>query len=123
MTRSLILTAILLFVTLMPHQALAVNLESHRWKHRVLIVTAQSLADISYQRQAAELVAAFSDLLVRDMVLESEFGHPEFSIVLIGKDGTEKLRRNRPITAAEIFALIDAMPMRQAEMRSEQPNP
>jgi hypothetical protein len=40
-----------------------------------------------------------------------------FSAVLIGKDGGVKLRQTKPITSALLFATIDAMPMRQQEMR------
>ncbi len=42
----------------------------------------------------------------------------EFSLILIGKDGAEKLRSDKPVTTTELFELIDAMPMRQAEMRT-----
>lgn len=41
-----------------------------------------------------------------------------FTIVLVGKDGGEKYRSQQVTTAAVLFALIDAMPMRQAEMRN-----
>ena len=40
-----------------------------------------------------------------------------FTVVLIGKDGGEKFRAGKPTQAEEFFALIDAMPMRRAEMR------
>lgn len=42
-----------------------------------------------------------------------------FSILLIGKDGTKKLQRNRPVEAEAIFERIDSMPMRQREMKDE----
>ena len=41
----------------------------------------------------------------------------EFAVVLLGKDGGEKLRATTPITAARLNRTIDAMPMRQQEMR------
>lgn len=41
-----------------------------------------------------------------------------FTLVLMGKDGTEKLRSDKPVTTRELFELIDSMPMRQAEMRA-----
>jgi hypothetical protein len=41
----------------------------------------------------------------------------EFAVILIGKDGGEKLRQTSPITAAQLSAVIDAMPGRQGEMR------
>ena len=40
-----------------------------------------------------------------------------FEVLLIGKDGGVKLRRDKPVAAFEITALIDTMPMRQDEMR------
>jgi hypothetical protein len=41
----------------------------------------------------------------------------DFRVVLIGKDGGVKLRQDEPILAADLFALIDSMPMRKQEMR------
>ncbi len=43
-----------------------------------------------------------------------------FSVVLVGKDGSVKLRRNEPVATDEVFALIDAMPMRKREMAEDQ---
>ena len=40
----------------------------------------------------------------------------EFTVILIGKDGSEKFRTNEIFTTEKLFSLIDAMPMRQAEM-------
>ena len=47
------------------------------------------------------------------------FGVPAdaFRVVLVGKDGTEKRRNAEPVTARSVFDTIDAMPMRQREMR------
>ncbi|PSQ96453.1 MAG: hypothetical protein BRD55_06375 [Bacteroidetes bacterium SW_9_63_38] len=42
-----------------------------------------------------------------------------FRVVLVGKDGTEKRRNAQPVTARSVFDTIDAMPMRQREMREE----
>ncbi|MDM9647478.1 DUF4174 domain-containing protein [Rhizobium sp. S163] len=39
----------------------------------------------------------------------------EFMTFLVGKDGTVKLTIGEPISAAELFTIIDAMPMRSAE--------
>jgi hypothetical protein len=39
-----------------------------------------------------------------------------FTIILIGKDGGEKLRSATPETAEKIFAIIDQMPMRKTEI-------
>lgn len=40
-----------------------------------------------------------------------------FRVVLVGKDGTEKRRDAEPVSTRAIFDAIDAMPMRQREMR------
>ncbi|PWE54023.1 hypothetical protein DEM27_22150 [Metarhizobium album] len=42
----------------------------------------------------------------------------EFRAVLIGKDGTTKMEVREPISAGELFVLIDAMPIRRQESRS-----
>ncbi len=49
----------------------------------------------------------------------ARFGVPsgQFRVILVGKDGGVKLSSARPVSAADIFALIDAMPMRRNEMR------
>jgi hypothetical protein len=40
-----------------------------------------------------------------------------FAVVLIGKDGHEALRSDRPVVARALEATIDAMPMRRAGQR------
>ena len=49
----------------------------------------------------------------------SEFEVPEddFKFILVGKDGTVKLRSNQTVSGVDLFALIDSMPMRGEEMR------
>jgi hypothetical protein len=43
----------------------------------------------------------------------------DFTVILLGKDGGEKLRSSKPITLNQLRDTIDAMPMRQDEMRSK----
>jgi hypothetical protein len=43
----------------------------------------------------------------------------DFTVILIGKDGGEKLRSRQPISLDTLRSTIDAMPMRQEEMRSQ----
>ena len=40
-----------------------------------------------------------------------------FMIILVGKDGSEKYRSQSPVKPEELFAIIDAMPMRKYEIR------
>ncbi len=42
-----------------------------------------------------------------------------FQVKLIGLDGSVKLARTRPLKPAKIFELIDRMPMRKAELRTK----
>ncbi len=42
-----------------------------------------------------------------------------FTVVLVGKDGTVKLKRQGPTALRDIFGLIDSMPMRQREMQGK----
>src|SRR3954468_1572438 len=44
-----------------------------------------------------------------------------FTVLLIGKDGTEKYRTNKLLTVDELFAIIDAMPMLKREMKKISP--
>lgn len=41
-----------------------------------------------------------------------------FHLMLIGKDGGVKWQADRPTPLAQIFEIIDSMPMRQQEMRT-----
>lgn len=46
----------------------------------------------------------------------------DFEVILIGLDGTIKLRGNKLVSTNELFKLIDSMPMRQREMKLEDKN-
>ena len=67
-------------------------------REREVVVTMAGVGDAAWKRFAVPL-------------------HSDFTVVLVGKDGGEKYRSHRPLSTAELFALIDAMPMRRAEMR------
>ena len=86
---------------------------------RILLIAAPSLNDDAYRTQAALLLPALAGLNERDFVVQIQFGTKSFSVVLIGKDGGEKLRRATPLSPDELFAIVDAMPMRRAEMRGQ----
>jgi Domain of unknown function (DUF4174) len=44
-------------------------------------------------------------------------GEQEFTVILLGKDGGEKLRSQTPVTMERLAKLIDSMPTRQKEIR------
>ena len=45
----------------------------------------------------------------------------DFLVILLGKDGGEKMRSNKPVTLETLIEIIDAMPMRQDEMKQQKP--
>ena len=81
------------------------------------------------QRQLATFQKDSSGLAERDLIVK-QVRHRDnlyqtydiilkepFTVILIGKDGGEKYRSNSILTADRLFAMVDAMPMRQSEMR------
>jgi hypothetical protein len=107
-------------------------LARYGWSARVLLVLGvnpESPALAEQRQQIHELKggAAERDLVIVEpppasdelQLLAKRFamGPEPFLAVLVGKDGGEKLRSLKPITAQELIATIDAMPMRQGEMR------
>ena len=46
-----------------------------------------------------------------------EISRGRFTVILVGKDGGIKLKQSEQTSLDDIFVLIDAMPMRQEEMR------
>jgi hypothetical protein len=109
-------------------------LAKYRWKNRLVLVFAPAgtSPERTEQRrllQARQLDADERDLLVLDVLPDSpgaaalrqrfNVKPQEFRVLLIGKDGGEKLRREKPVPPQELFDLIDSMPMRQGEMREK----
>ena len=123
--------------------------KEHLWKERVLIVTASSPTNVGYKRQDQLLMKGRKGMKERDLVIYRLYSdhwlNPDnhriseeqakamyrafdidpdtFSVLLIGKDGGVKMRRDDIVSTREIFQLIDSMPMRQQEMRkSKEPD-
>jgi hypothetical protein len=107
-------------------------LSRYRWTIRVLVVLAADPEgrDLAEQRRQIESLkdgAAERELVVvqppagsaeeKALRIQLGLGNEPFQAVLVGKDGGAKLRAAKPITALELMATIDAMPMRQNEMR------
>ncbi len=46
----------------------------------------------------------------------------KFTVVLLGEDGSEKLRSDKPVMAEELNSLIDRMPTRKLEMQQPHTN-
>jgi hypothetical protein len=121
----------------------AQHFPQHRWQDRVLLVKTTNVDDDRWENQLAILAADPGGLTERKLVvyqitngyyrkgwqpqgdwikIESNTFLPTttsqgFEIVLIGLDGGVKLRQHKLLPLAELYALIDGMPMRRAEMR------
>ncbi len=93
------------------------DLDAHRWKHRVLVIDTPATTTPAYQTQAAALLPAWPGLLERDLHIITRDSAPAFRVRLVGKDGGVKLDQSKPVSIPDLFALIDAMPMRRAEKK------
>lgn len=121
------------------------DLNQYQWTNRILLVFAPSASHPAYEQQMQLFEGESDGFEERDLVLitvledgTSRAGErrlstedetrlherfdiepDQFRVVLIGKDGTEKRRDDAPTRTTAIFDTIDAMPMRQREMRED----
>jgi len=124
---------------------MAIDIEHFRWKKRLLLVFAAENAQSHYQSLANEISSRQADVNDRDLVVfeiiesgtsrmngspiepqkaasireQFEITPNSFTVILVGKDGGIKMKRNDQVRLEEIFRLIDSMPMRQEEMRTK----
>jgi hypothetical protein len=127
-----------------PEPPQELDLADYVWKNRIVIAFVKSQNDENYKNFRREWYGRRQDTSDRDLLLveisevgESRLGDTiitpasagklrrEFEVetgttafLLIGKDGTEKLREAE-IDLDEIFDAIDAMPMRKREMKEK----
>ena len=92
------------------------DLAAHQWKHRVLIIDTPSMQAAPYLQQISAFDAAAAGLKERHLEVITQTSAPAFRVRLVGKDGGVKLDRSTPMTTDALFAVIDAMPMRQDEL-------
>ncbi|MEO1280704.1 MAG: DUF4174 domain-containing protein [Pseudomonadota bacterium] len=118
-------------------------MENYLWKSRPLIVFAPSASHPKLNKQRQIVSAAQTGMKERDMVViyvvgastTASFGSPPsssadalrkryrvarrtFRSILVGKDGGTKKASSKPLGPRQLFQVIDAMPMRQQEMKS-----
>lgn len=124
--------------------AMAAELGDYRWERRPLLVFAPSQSDPRLAATLSKVEATGCDFTSRDMVLGQVLatggstldGQPvdaeqsqrlraqftvdtnAFTVVLIGKDGGEKMRVTEVPDLQQIYAVIDGMPMRGNEIRA-----
>lgn len=112
------------------------------WEQRVLLIFSPHGRHADYRRQVDLLGTVKEGLSERDLTVIEAFsddsvkiggqaaesggsgfyrrfsvGNEEFRVILVGKDGTVKLDRSAAVEHADLFSLIDAMPMRRMEMQ------
>lgn len=118
-------------------------LQAYQWEKRLLLIFTSTATEAQFQKQQQLLKQAAAGLAARDMVtlsvMENQVKSSDssakdlplaqalrekykvkstaFEVILIGKDGGEKYRSQQVTNPAKIFQTIDAMPMRQQEMR------
>ena len=119
------------------------DMEDFLWTSRPLLVFAPSAEDAAARQIGAAVVRAQEDFRERDMVLIQVYEDDvalldgnrlpagsarrlraryrvaagEFTPILVGKDGGEKLRTGAATDLEPVFLLIDSMPMRRREMQ------
>lgn len=123
----------------------AQDLEDYRWKNRLLIMVANDITHPGFALQIKELhkntkgvndrklevfhvtpeayqIGIFPGLnWEKSGALYNQFKRPDttFEIILIGLDGGVKARRTNFFSIKDLFTLIDAMPMRRAEIKKQ----
>ena len=126
----------------------AFSMQAMRGVRRLLLVFTPSVQDPAFLRQKELLDEAADGLAQRDVTVVEVVGvdlgsaggatiSPDetarlrsdwsaalhvLTVVLVGKDGMEKLRANQPVSDGPLFALIDSLPMRQAETANARGN-
>lgn len=130
---------IFMLVTAKAEDDVSSLLESHLWQDRVVVLLTHDVNTPDYIKQVQALSASKDGLIERDILLYHVVQHSyvkqdarvlphipasrfmdyfdasrhAFTVMVIGKDGTEKLRKHTFITTDALFALVDAMPMQQ----------
>ena len=136
------LTALAIALSLAASPVIAAPLAQFQWEERLLVLLVE--ADNGALTTQLDMLAKAQDgLAERDMIalavrgndvraiygsadgldaqaLRSSLGGDDagpYEAVLIGKDGGVKQRWPEPVSTEELFAIIDAMPMRASEMQ------
>jgi len=95
---------------------------------RLLLVFADKASNPALKELYQYLKADIKGLSERDVVIRTYYGDRDikmfqdkkittgFTVILVGKDGGDKLRVTSPISLKRLFSTIDEMPMRRTEM-------
>ncbi len=121
------------FFLLLSFSTHADPLKDYLWTNRIIISFSNTASNTERHLLIQQIEAEKCEYRLRDLVhidlikgsgdyerLRHKFSiadHPEFKLLLIGKDGKEKLSTNSGDLKA-IFSVVDSMPMRKKEMHS-----
>ena len=136
----LMAASIALAAAMIPAVPVGEPLSKFLWKRRLVLIFGnelnQKVADQADDLNARQDEVDSRDLVVLTIVggIVSDSGRIEdlppadalrrrfriddgapFTVILVGKDGQEKLRDSEPVASGSLFDLIDSMPMRQRE--------
>jgi len=122
------------------HYAMTQDISDFKWKNRVLILVAKDLNNEDLNTQIEAFKDYSDDFEARDLILFISTPQGTYTshktsvdtkgidtyrknnfegIILLGKDGGIKLKKPFIVTAKTILNVIDAMPMRQNEKKSQ----
>ncbi|SHF25398.1 protein of unknown function [Arenibacter palladensis] len=146
---SIIRTSLLLIGVLIMNYTYAQDLKKHQWENRVVIIASQNEDSRTYQEQITKFNSLpkefkerkiivyqvlpdrykLTDYQIKGKDIESisspalfdKFvnNKEHFKVILIGLDGGIKLEKTKVLSTTELFAAIDVMPMRRAEMKNK----
>ena len=117
------------------------NVKLHQWKKRLLLMITDDINNEIYKNQITELKSHSKDLKERKLMVyhikndSCKTGLTEntnwqksnilfntyrktnapFEILLIGLDGSVKLRQSKLLQCKDLFSVIDVMPIRKPE--------
>jgi hypothetical protein len=95
---------------------------------RMLLIFADKASNPALKEQMQTLKADTKGLAERDVEIHTYYGDRDvkmfqdkkirsnYTVILVGKDGGDKMRATSPVTLKTLFSTIDEMPMRQVEM-------
>jgi hypothetical protein len=118
------------------------KVSSYRWNNRVLMVLSENPGSVEVKRQMTLFTDQSEELNERKLIILQVFptyylmGYDNFirrddnqlyfdykttetpfEVVLIGLDGGLKFQRRDVVLPTELYAIIDAMPMRRSERK------
>lgn len=118
--------SVLGYIILLANPTMSMELSNYQWKNRVLVLNQthskashQKTSFESFKRENEDRQLLLLEVNAQQRSLWNRFGFEKgkFQLVLVGKDGSEKKRFSEPTNMEAVYEIIDAMPMRQQEMK------